>query len=132
MNVRAAFFLATVIALAPMTALAQSATPVANPVETACKADLASLCADAGDKRGAQMRCLGDNKDKLSADCGTAVTAMQEKRKAMRAACKDDSAKLCPDLRGGEMMSCMRTKTADLSKPCADALAAMPMPVARQ
>ena len=137
MQVGAAFLFASFLAFAPFAAFAQSAAadapaavaaPASNMLDSVCKSDVTALCGDAGDKRGAQMRCLNDNKDTLSPDCGAAVKAAAEKRKAVRAACKDDSAKLCPDAQGGERMKCLRDKTADLSKPCADARATLPAP----
>lgn len=136
MLVRATFLFASVITLLPAIALAQDAAATApamgasaTPIAQICQSELSSLCKDAGDRRGAQFRCLEDNKDKLTADCAAAVKDMHERRTAMRAACKDDAVKNCPDLKGGELMACLRGKLSDLSKSCSDALASMPQPV---
>jgi hypothetical protein len=98
-------------------------------LQQACKAEFAGVCKDNADKGG--FRCLADNKDKLSPDCATALSAAQERRKVFRAACQADTDKLCAGMKGREMMGCLKGKTADLSKPCADAIAAMPGPVAQ-
>jgi hypothetical protein len=81
------------------------------------------------------MRCLIDNKDKLGGECAAAVKIMQDRRAALRAACKDDSDKLCGSdatAKGSARLACLRSKMSELSKPCADALAALPSPAQQQ
>jgi len=123
----AAFALAAVFAVAP--AFAQEA----KPVNQACKAEIESLCASAKEEGGGVRKCLNDNAAKLGADCTASIAAAKERREKMRAACKDDVEKLCKDAegKGGQVMQCLRSKTAELSKPCADILATMPGPAAK-
>ena len=92
-----------------------------------CKAELASLCA--GGKAGPFV-CLTQNQAKLGAECATYVKAAEERRTKFRAACEADRTKLCKDVeaKGGKQVQCLRDKQAELSKPCADALAALPAP----
>jgi len=49
-------------------------------VKAACKADREQLCKDAGEERGAGMKCLRDNASKVSADCGKALAALPERK----------------------------------------------------
>ena len=93
-----------------------------------CKSELASLCASDG-KTGPFV-CLQKNQAKLGAECATFVKAADERRTKFRAACETDRTKLCKDVeaKGGKQVQCLRDKQAELSKPCADALAAMPVP----
>lgn len=127
MQFKSFVFAASLSMLTAGMALAQDATM--GGLKDACKAEFADVCKDSADKGG--MRCLSENQDKLSPGCATAVAAAKERRKAFRAACMPDADKLCSGLKGHEMMGCLKGKTGDLSKPCADALAAMPGPVAQ-
>ena len=124
---------AAFVALAPALAAAQSAQPVR--VEQACKAELTSLCAGSADKRGGATRCLNDNQAKLGAECAGAIKAAQARREALQAACKADADKLCATTaapKGGQIVTCLRGKLAEVSKPCADAIAALPPPAAKE
>lgn len=119
--------LAAGIACSPLAALAQDASPAR--FDEACRAELTGICASTADKRGAGFRCLVDNQVKLGPSCASAVKATQERRAALQAACKADADKLCGaegDTKGGVRVACLRTKTTELSKPCADAIAALP------
>jgi hypothetical protein len=114
---------------AAMPALAQDVKPVGQ----ACKSEIASLCADAKAEGGGVRKCLNGNAGKLGPECTASIAAAKERREKMRAACKDDIDKLCKDAegKGGALGQCLRGKLAELSKPCADALAAMPAPAAK-
>ena len=112
-----------------MLAMAQNAAPAR--IDEACKAELTGLCAASVDKRGGGVRCLGENQAKLGAACATAVKTVQERREKFQAACKADSDKLCAAealAKGGrgEVVGCLRAKQAELSKPCAELVAALP------
>ena len=102
-----------------------------------CKAEVAQLCTDATKGGGGVWRCLNENKAKLTGACQTAFNDAQAKRQAARAACADDAKKLCAGdaakgeaqaggKGGGQALQCLRTKVAEVTKPCADALAALP------
>ena len=88
----------------------------------ACKADLDKLCAGGGGGKG--FDCLVKNRDKLAADCGTALKAAEERREKMRTACKADADKLCKDVapKGGELVRCLRSKEKDVSAECKAAM----------
>ena len=126
-KIRITSFLTLTAVLLPTLALAQA--PARGAVQEACKSEMASLCASAGNGGGAVFRCLADNQAKLGADCSAALKTAQDRRAAFQAACKADTDKLCAESgngRGGEVVACLRSKSADLSKPCADMLASMP------
>ncbi len=96
-----------------------------------CKTEMASLCPSDG-KTGPFV-CLLQNQSKLGAECATYVKTAEERRAKFRATCESDRAKFCKDIdaRGGKMMQCLRDKQAELSKPCAEAVAALPVPAAK-
>ena len=96
-----------------------------------CKTEMASLCPSDG-KTGPFV-CLLQNQAKLGPECATYVKSAEERRAKFRTACETDRAKLCKDVdaKGGKMMQCLRDKQAELSKPCAEAVAALPGPAAK-
>ena len=96
----------------------------------ACKSELASLCA--ADAKKGPFVCLKQNEAKLGAECAAYVKTAEERRTRFRAACDADRAKLCNNAKGGELVQCLRGKAADLSKPCSEALAALPAPTKKQ
>jgi hypothetical protein len=51
-------------------------------VETACKADAAKLCADAGPERSGQAKCLESHASELQPDCAAAWKARPGANKA--------------------------------------------------
>ena len=120
--------LTTVLACAFATAsVAQDKT--GGGLGQVCKSELASLCPDAA-KTGPFV-CLQKNQAKLGADCAAFIKAAEDRRAKFRAACETDRTKLCKDVeaKGGKQVQCLRDKQAELSKPCADALAALPVAV---
>jgi hypothetical protein len=120
-----------------LVALAIAATPAmaqdVKPVGQACRNEITSLCAEAKEEGGGVRKCLNDNAGKLGPECTAAIAAAKERREKVRAACKDDIDKLCKDAegKGGAIGQCLRGKSAELSKPCADMLAAMPGPATK-
>ena len=96
-----------------------------------CKTEMASLCPSDG-KTGPFV-CLLQNQAKLGAECGAYVKTAEERRVKFRAACETDRTKLCKDVeaKGGKMMQCLRDKQGELSKSCAEAIAALPGPAAK-
>ena len=132
MNIRAILVCSAAIVVLPLIAIAQDTAPIR--IEDACKAELTSLCAAKGDKQPRGIRCLTDNQAKLGAACATAIKATQQRREKLQVACKADADKLCAGAqpKGGQFVACLRTKTAELSKPCADAIAALPQPAAKK
>ena len=133
MTLRAVLASVVAVVALPLIAVAQDAAAPAR-IDEACKTEMASLCVAKGDKQPRGIRCLTDNQAKLSAACATAIKATQERRTALQTACKADADKLCPTAKdkGGQFIACLRGKTAELSKPCADAIAALPQPAAKK
>ena len=136
MIIRSLFAVALAVAAFPLAVAAQApdqAAPVR--IDDACKTELASLCVAAkGDKQPRGIRCLTDNQAKLGAACATAIKATRDRREKLQTACKGDIEKLCAGVqpKGGQFVACLRGKTAELSKPCADAVAALPEPAAKK
>lgn len=97
-----------------------------------CKAEMASLCPSDG-KTGPFV-CLLKNQAKLGPECASYVKTAEDRRTKFRVACEADRAKLCKDVeaKGGKMMQCLHDKQAELSKPCAEAVAALPGPAAKE
>ena len=98
----------------------------------ACKTELSTLCAS-GAKIGPFV-CLKQNEAKLGAECASFVKAAEERRAKFRAACEADRAKLCSTVlgKGGQLIQCLKSKDAELSKPCAEAIAALPSQQTKQ
>ena len=98
----------------------------------ACKTELATHCAS-GAKIGPFV-CLKQNEAKLGAECASFVKAAEERRAKFRAACEADRAKLCSTVqgKGGQLIQCLKSKEAELSKLCAESLAALPSQQAKQ
>lgn len=97
----------------------------------ACRADIAAHCANVEKGKGGRVECLRQNEAKLTPACAAAVKAAVEVREAVRTACRDDRARLCGKGARGEGIgatACLRSKQAELSKACADALANLPPP----
>ena len=104
----------------------------------ACRADMKALCGDVERKGGGRMKCLVENKAKVSAECQAVMAAMEarmgkgagkEARKQADQACKADAETLCSTTekgRGG-VMRCLRANEAKVSPGCAQALANLPM-----
>ena len=134
-QIRATFKAAlTCSAILAIPALAWAQDPAPVRVEQACKTEMASLCAATDGKQPRGIRCLTDNQAKLGAECATAIKNARERREKVQTACKADADKLCAGAqpKGGQFVACLRGKQAELSKPCADAIAALPQPAAKQ
>ncbi|MCB1510824.1 MAG: cysteine rich repeat-containing protein [Hyphomicrobiaceae bacterium] len=63
----------TLISAAGVVLLSGAALAQSGPVATACKADIAKLCAGKGHGQGQTRACLEANKSKVSAACKTAL-----------------------------------------------------------
>jgi len=101
-----------------------------------CKAELAAVCAPSADGKDGKMggiRCLFEKEAALGPECAAAVKVVKERRDRLRAACKEDSDKLCQgaDSKVAPIVECLRAKQAELSKACADMIASLPAPPAK-
>jgi hypothetical protein len=100
----------------------------------ACRADLATLCANVQPGGGARIKCLKDNAAKVSPTCADAMAARDQRtsetKGALKSACRDDSARLCKGAaksKGGEgRLACLKQNTAQLSPACASLVTALP------
>ena len=113
------------ISLLALTASTLAVAQDAGGLRAACRADFEKYCSGVGPGPG-RRQCLLDNKDKLSADCKTAIDAMQSKAAGAREACAADAQKYCTDAEPGQgRMKCMMDNKDKLSDGCKAALAGM-------
>ena len=90
-----------------------------------------SLCAVDGT---GPFVCLQKNQEKLGAECAGYMKAATERRTKFQVACASDRTKLCAGIepKGGQLMQCLNAKKSELSPACAEAVAALPLPVSKQ
>lgn len=88
----------------------------------ACRTDVATFCATADKAAGGRMKCLADNKAKLSPDCATAIDGMQSAKQAKKSVCATEAETLCGTAKGPERRQCLETNKAKLSADCATAI----------
>lgn len=69
---------ASVLFAAPVSA---EETGAAGGTFAACKTDVDALCKDAGEGRGAGMKCLRENASKVSSACSAALAALPSRNK---------------------------------------------------
>ena len=137
MIIRALIACSAAIAVLSLAAVAQDApAPAAAParIDDACKTEMETLCKAPAGKQPRGIRCLTDNQAKLGAACATAIKATVERREKLQTACKADADKLCSGVqaKGGQFIACLRGKSAELSKPCLEAIVALPQPAAKK
>jgi hypothetical protein len=100
----------------------------AQDVGTACKADREKFCAGLPLGEGKFRECMDSRAADLSAECKGAREAAKLAWKAVEAACKDDTAKFCPDA-GPERRAqakCLESHASELQPGCAAAWKARP------
>ncbi|MEQ1648807.1 MAG: cysteine rich repeat-containing protein [Hyphomicrobiaceae bacterium] len=88
----------------------------------ACRTDVATFCATTEKGAGGRMKCLADNKAKLSPDCAAAVDGMQSAKQAKKTVCATEAETLCGTAKGPARRQCLETNKAKLSADCATAL----------
>jgi Cysteine rich repeat len=81
----------------------------------ACKADAGNLCKGVERGQGRVMRCLAENKEKLSVACQAEIARVQSQHP-----CMNDVERLCKGVQHGDgrIMECMKQHEAELSPEC--------------
>ncbi len=81
----------------------------------ACKADAETVCKGVQPGQGRVMRCLAENKEKLSSGCRAKIAEAESRHPCMK-----DAERLCKGVKpgGGRMMECMKQHEAELSPEC--------------
>lgn len=93
--------------------------------EGPCAKDREAFCKDVQPGEGRIIKCLKDNKDKLSAECKTHHEKMKAHHKEVKEACHEDVEKLCAAVEPGKgrIKKCMLEKKDQLSEGCKSELA---------
>jgi len=97
-----------------------------------CGKDIDTFCKDSPLGEGRILKCLSQNRVRVSPICRNAViylTILVGRRAAARAdvvrICEGDTKTLCPDMRPGDrnLLECLYSKNQNLSAPCRQAMA---------
>jgi hypothetical protein len=123
--------LVAVLAWTPGPASAADPAPAdAGVTSGPCRADVERLCSDVPAGGGGRARCLREHSDQVSPECRAQLEPAQRERNRerlseARAECKDDVAKLCPNVQpgGGAILRCLRANSEKLSAGCREAMA---------
>lgn len=85
-----------------------------------CRADVAALCGPGDHPRADRVKCLTENRAKISTGCATTLSLIETEKENARAACRDDAAKLCGDAKGAAArQQCLETHKSEISPLCA-------------
>ncbi len=89
-----------------------------------CAKDMETLCAEVHGGHGAIVKCLKQNKEKLTSECSTHMSEVKEVMKEVHQACHADMEKFCKDVEkgGGRIIKCMKSHKAELSSACSQEL----------
>ena len=81
----------------------------------ACKGDAQTFCKSVQPGQGRVLRCLVENKEKLSSGCRAEIAEGESRHPCMK-----DMERLCKGVQpgGGRMMECMKQHEAELSPEC--------------
>lgn len=95
--------------------------------ENPCEQDMATLCGTVEPGEGRMMKCMMENKDKLSPACKEHRAKMKAAMKGVKEACHDDFEKYCSDVKPGKGrgMKCMKEHKDEVSQACKDEMAKM-------
>ncbi len=88
----------------------------------ACRTDAATFCATAETGKGGRMKCLNDNKAKLSPECVAVIDEAKAGRQAKKTTCAAEAETLCGTSKGAARRQCLETNKPKLSADCATAL----------
>ena len=102
---------------------ARAAQETARAGAGPCRQDVAKFCADAAPGQE-KHKCMRAHQAELSAECKSFIAERRETFQAARKACASDADKFCADAEHGrgQVASCLREHTADLSPDCKGAL----------
>jgi hypothetical protein len=91
--------------------------------EGPCSNDLKTYCARVQPGEGRVADCLAQHFREIRPSCRGAITAAFNKFDKMAEACKGDAEKLCKGVphREGRVLSCLKSRQADLGPSCAAA-----------
>ena len=97
----------------------------AKEVGAACEGDVQQFCAGVPKGHGAVLKCLASNSASLSPQCREVVEKAREKLAEFKQACGADAGKFCQGIPPGQgrILSCLKSKQAELSPACQAMLA---------
>lgn len=92
----------------------------------ACQQDLAAVCPDLAKGEGGRIKCLRDNRAKLSAICAEALDEARDRLKSTYQACEADRTRLCAAAgsKRADQMACLKERQAELTGECRTFVAA--------
>ncbi len=95
--------------------------------ENPCEQDMTTLCGSVEPGEGRMMKCMSENKDKLSPACKAHRDKMKAAMKEVKEACHDDFEKFCSEVKPGKgrVMKCMKEHKDEVSQGCKDEMAKM-------
>ena len=108
-------FVATIIFCSGLTFTSHNAY-----AKNACDSDEQTLCKGVEKGKGRILKCLVENKAKLSQPCKDQISKVKNKMQDLKKVCEADSKKFCADVPKGRgaLMKCMKSHKEELSAPC--------------
>jgi len=92
--------------------------------EGPCAADAKKFCGDVQPGQGRIAQCMKAHQAELSPACQAEIKARAAQAERVRNECKGDVEKFCKGVApgGGRILSCLKSKQAELSPACAEDL----------
>lgn len=96
------------------------ASPAADQATNPCRNDAETLCPGVTPGEGRIIKCLRENKDKLSPECKAQHEKMKEAAAEMKDACQSDVQKFCSETPHGRgrVLKCLRKHKDEISEAC--------------
>jgi hypothetical protein len=115
MHIIPRFFVASVLLMAPVGAMAQG-----SAVRQACGSEIQQHCAEVQPGEGRLRACVKENFAAFSEPCKQAMLGSV----AVVRACKADVQRTCPRVQpgGGRIQACMKDHFSEYSEPCKQAI----------
>ena len=95
-------------------------SPLALQAKNLCETDQQSFCKGVEQGKGRVLKCLAENKNKLSTPCKDQLAKVKSKMQDLKKVCEADAKKFCdgaPKGRGA-LMKCMKSHKEELSPAC--------------
>lgn len=96
-----------------------ASTETMPPALKACAQEVAAICPDIA-VEGGRLKCLRENKPKLSSGCAESLKGVQAQAQGSLKACEADRKRLCVSTGAkiSEQLKCLKEKSAELDAEC--------------